>query len=613
MTQSSVPTSSHENASSNRSLRSHLATLIWFGKLLWRASPAGLGTDAGAMIPAALLPAVRLLILERLLDSVNTVIGQGEAGFRQILIWILLLAGLQLLLAGINAVRARARAIVREKTGWRLQELVIQKAADVALHHYEQPVFFDRQQRALWASIWRSFSVFHSALLSIELTITLLSYLGLLVTGHLSLPFVLIIGAYPILLSHLRRGKETYHLHRRQTADKRHTDYYIQLLTDRDAAKEIRLYHLGDYLTRAWKELAESLRSERLRLTMHQQKHLGYASLTTIVTFFAALLILLWQAVAGLITFGAFFALANAVNRFQEQLSTLLRTISSVFEEMLYITDLQDFVATPEERQPQMVSIPDRPFKIVCEDLCFAYPDGPTVLDKLNVTIDANEKIALVGENGSGKTTLIKLLLGLYPPTSGRILIGGIDITTIDPEAMRSKCAAVFQDFLQYQRSAAENVGYGRVEAMVDVPRIQAAAIASGASEFIDHLPDRYETTLGRYFTGGQDLSRGQWQKLALSRAYFREAQFLIFDEPTAALDPRAEVEVFKQFRALAEGKSAIFVSHRMASARVADRIMVLKGGHLVEHGTHDELLNLAGEYARMFTLQAKWYRSEDF
>ncbi|SVB30738.1 uncharacterized protein METZ01_LOCUS183592, partial [marine metagenome] len=180
MTQSSATSSFHEKASSNRPLRSHLGTLTWFGKLLWRASPGGLGTDAGAMIPAALLPAVRLLILERLLDSVNFVIGQGEAGFRQILLWILLLAALQLLLAGIDAVRTRARAIVREKTGWRLQELVIQKAARVALHHYEQPEFFDRQQRALWASIWRSFSVFHSALLSIELSITLLLYLGLL-------------------------------------------------------------------------------------------------------------------------------------------------------------------------------------------------------------------------------------------------------------------------------------------------------------------------------------------------------------------------------------------------------------------------------------------------
>ena len=233
------------------------------------------------------------------------------------------------------------------------------------------------------------------------------------------------------------------------------------------------------------------------------------------------------------------------------------------------------------------------------------------MLSGVNLRLRPGEKLALVGENGAGKTTLIKLLLGLYQPSAGRVLYNGVDGREIDPQVLRQRCAAVFQDFVQYQRTARENIGYGQAEALANQARVERAASAGGSALLIESLAERYDTTLGRYFEGGQDLSRGQWQKLALSRAYFRDAQVLVFDEPTAALDPRAELEVFRQFLALSEGKSAVFVSHRMASARVADRILVLSQGRVLEEGTHAELMQRRGEYARMFSLQAQWYQQE--
>ncbi len=233
------------------------------------------------------------------------------------------------------------------------------------------------------------------------------------------------------------------------------------------------------------------------------------------------------------------------------------------------------------------------------------------MLSGVNLRLRPGEKLALVGENGAGKTTLIKLLLGLYQPSAGRVLYNGVDGREIDPQVLRQRCAAIFQDFVQYQRTARENIGYGQAEALANQIRVERAATAGGSALLIESLAERYDTTLGRYFEGGQDLSRGQWQKLALSRAYFRDSQVLVFDEPTAALDPRAELEVFRQFWALSEGKSAVFVSHRMASARVADRILVLSEGLVLAEGTHTELIERRGEYARMFSLQAQWYQQE--
>ncbi len=584
--------------------------LMWFAGILWRGAPTAMLLNVSGRFLAALLPAGRILLIKELVDAVHAAFGQGEDQFVAVVPLLAGLAGLQMLEAVLNAVQEHAAAAIREQTSWKLQERVLGRAAGVGLDSFERREFFDRMQRARQAAYFRAYGVFRDATAVLEGFVVLCSLIALFATGHWSIPLVLFLGTAPVFYTQIRRGRELYALFYQQTPEQRRAEYLVELMTDRDAAKEVRLYGLGDLLVRTWEAVAQTLRQQRLRLTLRQQRYMFGGRLSGITSALLSLVILLYQAAYGALTLGGFFALAEAITRFQNTLFQLLRQMGDVFEQTLHIRDLRDFVESPSEPEGQTV-LPAAPLEIAIEDAEFAYGDGPPVLSGVNLRLRPGEKLALVGENGAGKTTLIKLLLGLYQPSAGRVLYNGVDGHEIDPQVLRQRCAAVFQDFVQYQRTARENIGYGQAEALANQTRVERAATAGGSALLIESLAERYDTTLGRYFEGGQDLSRGQWQKLALSRAYFRDAQVLVFDEPTAALDPRAELEVFRQFLALSEGKSAVFVSHRMASARVADRILVLSQGRVLEEGTHAELMQRRGEYARMFSLQAQWYQQE--
>lgn len=585
--------------------------ITWFVKLLWRERPAAVATNVGLMVIQGLVPAAQLLVLQRLLDTVALVAtSSGQLG--PMVTWIVALAGIQGLQALLNAGRQISRAYLRESAGWRLQQLVIERSGQVPLEQFELPEFHDRLERARQAATWRSFMIFENALRIAEVGVNLITFLALLLNAHFLLPVILAAGAAPNLISYLKQGQERYRLRRSQTAEQRKANYLVEVLTDREAAKELRLYQLGSYLMDRWYETAARLRDQRLRLTRSQQLRIGLTRLATILGFTGAVALLVTRSVAGAVSIGAFFSLMQAASRFQGQLVMVLRQVGNLYEETLYLKDLQQFVTMePVETGTQVVD-PGLSYRIDFENLSFAYPGGPYVLKDLTFTIYPGEKVALVGTNGSGKTTLIKLLLGLYQPTKGRILIDGKDLSTFSPESLRKQVAAVFQDYLRYQLTAKENIGFGQTERLADEPAIFQAARSAGADEVISGLQSGIDTTLGRTFEGGQDLSGGQWQKIAIARAYFRQARILVLDEPTAALDARAELEIFDQFRALAGNRTAIFVSHRMASARIADRILVLDNGYLIENGSHDELVKRGGEYAQMFEMQARWYRDGD-
>lgn len=582
----------------------------WFMGLLWRERPLAVSVNVAFMVVQGLIPATQLVVTQRLLDVVAAA-AAGARDWRDMVVWIAALAGVSGLQAILEAGRGVARAYLRESAGWRLQQLVIEKAGLAPLEEFEHPSFHDRLQRARQAATWRSFVIFENALRIAEVGVNLASYLVLLVQAHVGLPLVLVLGATPNLISQLRRGEERYQLRRRQTPRQRRVDYLVELLTDRESAKELRLYQLGSFFIDAWHDAASELRNERLQLARIQQIRVGVARAAAILGFAGAVALLLRQAAYGVIGLGGFVALMQAATRFQNQLVQVLRQIGNVYEESLYLSDLQSFVQYEREESGELTLDASRPCTIEFQGVSFAYPGGPEVLKDISFTIYPGEKVALIGTNGAGKTTLIKLLLGLYTPTRGRILIDGEDLSRFDPQSHRRQVAAVFQDYLRYQLTARDNIGFGQAERMGDDAVIMDAAGKAGADAVISALPSGLETVLGRTFEGGQDLSGGQWQKIAIARAYFRDAKVLVLDEPTAALDARAELEVFEQFRALAGDRTAVFVSHRMASARIADRILVLDNGRLIENGSHDELVTAGGEYARMFEMQAKWYRND--
>lgn len=600
------------DASEERLARDAWRQIPWFFGILWWASPWAVSLNVGLIVVVGLIPAAQLLVLKHLTDAVTVLAAGAEEALSDVLLWVAVLAGVRLAQAGLSAVRDIGRAFLRERAGWRLQQLVVERAGAVALERFEQEEFYNRLQRAQQAATWRSFAIFETLLRGVELIVNVLSFLVLLVGAHVLLPVLLVAGALPTLVSHIRRGRETYRLYRLQTPEQRRADYFVELLTNREAGKELRLYGLGEHLLVMWSEVATRLRLERMQLIVKQQIRLSLPRMAAIASYIGSLVFLVWLALLGRLTIGDIVSLTQASNRFQGQLTQVLRTISQVFEELLYLSDLRDFTQTPAEAgSRKTTALQEGPCTVEFDDVSFAYPGGPTVLKSLSFRLNPGEKVALVGSNGAGKTTLVKLLLGLYMPTSGQIRVNGLDIREIDPESLRQMAAAVFQDYLRYQLTARENIAFGRAERLQDHDRLDASARAGGADAVVDELAHGYDTVLGRYFEGGQDLSGGQWQKLAIARSYFRDAQILVLDEPTAALDPRAELAVFEQFRELAEGKTAIFVSHRMASARIADRILVMDSGHLLEQGHHNELLAAGGAYAQMFNMQARWYRDD--
>ena len=585
-----------------------LRIVLWFLKILWRERPWAVLASILLMVVQGLVPAARAVAMERLLGAVRA-LEQAGGETRAVAVWVGVFCGIQLTAMALRAGRSISRAYLRENASWRLQQLIVSRAGEVPLEEFEHPAFHDRLRRARVAATWRSIMIFENTLSLAETAVSLASFLILLLRAHVALPVVLVLGATPNLISQMRRGQERYRLRREQTPEERRAEYLVELLTDRDAAKELRLYRLGRHLIDEWHTTASTLRDQRLQLVRKQQVRLGVARLGLIAGSTTAILLLLDRAVDGALDIETFTALMYVANQFQGMLGQAMRQMSSVYEETLYLSDLREFVEM-EPKERGSVALPEgRPMRIEFENVSFAYPDGPEVLHDLSFVIEPGEKVALVGPNGSGKTTLIKLLLGLYRPTRGRILVDGVDMRELDPETVRRQAAAVFQDYLRYQLTARDNVGFGRAERLDDTPAIERATQAAGADEVVASLRSGFDTWLGRTFEGGQDLSGGQWQKLAIARAYFREAQLLVLDEPTAALDARAEMEIFQQFRALAGDRTAIFVSHRMASARIADRVLVLEDGRLMEYGRHDELIRRGGLYASMFEAQAQWYR----
>jgi ATP-binding cassette subfamily B protein len=596
----------------DRSLR-HLPRLCREAvRLVWAAGRRELLVVLAVKAVNGIGLAVILLLGKEVLDGVIAA-GRGGAGAELVLPRLLLLTAVMAGLSFLAAIGREHREILAELTSRHAQSQIIDVACAVELEAYETPAFHDRLVRAAGGGQFRPWQVVEGltglagALVGIAgVTLALLALQPWLV------PLVLAAGV-PLLVAVARGGELMFRFHHRTTEAERRRNYLYMLLSGKDAAKELRAFGLEAFLRGRFDRLYDEHLAELRKVARRRLRVALLGNLATTVALGGIVAVLLVLALDGRIGLADAGTAAGAVFVLGERLMNGVFSAGMLYESSLFIEDFTSFVAmAPEvEARRRRDPAPSGFRRLQVEEVSFTYPSATTpALSGVSMEIGAGEIVALVGENGSGKTTLAKLLCRLYLPHGGRVLWDGADTATVDPDELRRAVAVIFQDFLHYSLPAAENIGMGRHQRIGDTEAIRGAALHAGADEFLAGLPAGYETVLGPEFEGGHELSVGQWQRVALARAFFRDAPFIILDEPTAALDARAEHELFESIRTLCRGRSVLLISHRFSSVRSADRIYVLDRGRVAESGSHGELMALGGRYAELFTLQASAYLS---
>ena len=489
---------------------------------------------------------------------------------------------------------------------------VMEHAASLDLLAYEDPVFYDRLERARVQATDRLYMIQAIGRLIQQVITTITLSISIVVFSPWLL-LLLIVGVIPAFVGETHFAFLGYAKNFRQTPIRRQLDYLRVLGGSKEAAKELKLFGLRDFLTGRFKALSDQVYHEDIALA--RRKVIAGSGLSMIGTagYYTAYVYAVWQTVTGVFSFGTLTLLANAIREASSNLQQTFSTLSTIADQALFLTDLIAFFEMKPTIRSKANALPaPRPIQRGFEfrNVSFRYPGSSRlVLNGLNFHLRPGERVALIGENGEGKTTIVKLLTRLYDPAEGQVLLDGVDLREYDLDDLYSEIGVIFQDFMRYEMTARENIAVGRIERMNDLELLQESARKSMAADVLRKLPAGLEQMLGRRFDGGVDLSGGEWQKVALARAYLRDAQVLILDEPTSALDARSEYEVFKRFAELTTEKMALFISHRFSTVRMADRIVVLENGRIAEEGDHDTLTSLGGRYAEMFELQAASYR----
>ena len=586
--------------------------------LVWKSAPGWTVLQIAVLVVQGLLPLAALYVTKLIVDAVAAAVGVGAAagaapGFDRVvgLIGIGALIGV----AGV-ALRALSTLVAEAQTlrlGDHVHDVLHEKSVAIDLEYYESVSHQDRLYRTQLEAPHRPARIVNEVAQILQSGLGLAAISGLLFSFHWALAVILFIAAIPGVLVKIRHSRRLYDWTLGHTPKQRLSRYINSVLTTRDFAKEVRLFGLGDVLRERFRDLRKAVRDEKMRLIRSRAGHDLVAQSVGVVAVFGSFLLIGREAFNGDISIGDMVMFFGAFQRGQDFLRELLGGFAGIYEDNLFLRDLDTFLQLEpvlvEPAAPRPFPVPIRE-GIVLENVRFRYPGGARdVLEDVCLEIRPGEHVALVGENGSGKTTLVKLLCRLYDPTAGSVRVDGIDLRELAKNELRREIGVIFQDFARFDLSARDNIWFGNVELARDDPRITVAARQSGADELIRRLPASYDSMLGRQFEGGTELSLGEWQKIALARGLVRESGVIILDEPTASLDPRSEAEVFEHFHALARGRTAILISHRLSTVRMADRIVVLKNGRIVEAGAHDELLERGGTYSELFELQARYYR----
>ena len=517
----------------------------------------------------------------------------------------------------LNTLRNISQQLLQNSVSMRIQLMVMEKAASLDLPFYEDAASYDLLRRAQNDSINRPVLMIATAFGLFQTMLTFVTMVAVLVAVSPILALLALLSPIPAFIVDTRYGWRGYNIARWGSRLLRRMTYLVSLVTTDTFAKEVKLFGLGHYFIDRYRLIAKVFYdTQRSQLVRRYMTGFALGNVSTIVASFTYLYIAV-QAIAGHLTIGALVAYAQAATQVQNSIQSILGGFTGMYEHNLYLNNLTELM----NRQPVMAvkkapaAVP-QPLRgeITFENVSFAYPGSESqALSDLSFTITPGETLAVVGRNGAGKTTLFKLICRLYDPTAGRILIDRIDIRDFEPDELRAHIGAMFQDYVDYQATAAENIGLGSVQELTDRDAVISASKQAGSDELISGLPAGYDTALGKWFDAGVNLSGGEWQKVALARAFMREnARILLLDEPTSALDAQAEYDLFERLRSLTHGRTAVYISHRFSTVRRADRIVFLEHGRLVEEGTHQELMRLNGRYARLFRMQAAAYTGED-
>ena len=581
--------------------------------LVWTTS-RGLSFALGLLsLVAGVLPAAAAWVGKLIVDAVVRAAETGATeDQRTALTWVLVELGLVAVLAGAQKGLSTCQQLLRALLGQRVNEMILEKALTLDLAAFEDSELYDRMTRARREASQRPLSLVMRSFQLAQHSFSLIAYSGLLLQLSVWALAVLVVAAIPSFFVETRFSADAFRLFTWRAPETRKQNYLEVLLAREDFAKEVKLFDLGPVFLDRYRDIFRELYAEDRALTLRRGGWGFVLGLLSTVAFYGAYAWIVLETAAKRITLGDMTMYLLVFKQGQSALAAILTSIGGMYEDSLYLSNLYEYLdyETPDQGGSATEG-PTPGDGIRFEGVSFTYPgiDAPALLD-VSLHLRPGRKLALVGENGAGKTTLIKLLTRLYRPTEGRILLDGLELEAWDVDVLRKRIGVIFQDFVRYQLAAGENVGVGDVRAFNDPERWQAAAEKGMAHEFIERLPRGYQTQLGRWFDDGQELSLGQWQKVALSRAFMRDdADLLVLDEPTASMDAEAEATVFERFGRLATDKMVILISHRFSTVRMADEIVVLERGQVTERGTHETLMRENGKYAHLFTLQAAGYR----
>ena len=590
-----------------RALRNMPAVLI----ILWESGRAVVTWGLILRLVVATLPFAIAKIAAIILNDISEVLRGHPLAFN---FWHLVVAEvvLNVSLGLITRAIDYSDSLLANRYTQHVSVRVMEQAARLDLTTYEDPVFYDRLERARVQATDRLAMIQQMGRLITQI-ITTLAFSAALALASPWLILLLALGVLPSFLGETHYAFLGYAKNFRQTPAKRQMDYLRQVAGSREGAKEVKLFGLNKFFTERFQALANQIYLEDVTLSRSKLIVGGLLGIIGTLGYYGAYVYVIWRTLRGDYNIGQFGFLTTAIQQASSNLQQVFSTASGIADQALFLTDLIAFFDMQPTVQSNPTGLPApqpimRGFEF--RNVSFAYPGTErTVLKNFNLTLSPGERIALIGENGQGKTTVVKLITRLYDPTEGQILLDGVDLREYSLEDLHRQIGVIFQDFMRFEMTARENIAVGRIDQPHQQTDIELAAHKSLADTVVSKLPGGYDQMLGRRFEGGVELSGGEWQKMALARAYLRDAQLLILDEPTAALDARSELEVFERFAELTEGKMALLISHRFSTVRMADRIVVLSGGRLIEEGNHQELMAKGGLYASMFEMQAASYR----